>query len=184
MRLLPIFLGTLLFITACKNSEREKELTNDLKSEYPRIVDSLGVQNLYNKTKWNLYCLYCDDTIIVKNKAGLETFASKELKFDTLILSGDSLEINLKFQCGELPCDEMMKNDVLAGIVYRYGTDSILCYSSNSTLRYLWVQSPVSAKSRLVDPLQPDVIKYINDNRTKLNTWFYNEAVRRGVLTK
>ena len=36
--------------------------------------------------------------------------------------------------------------------------------------------------TRIIKPLQPDVIKYIRKNRAKLNPWFHMEAVRRGVF--
>jgi hypothetical protein len=41
---------------------------------------------------------------------------------------------------------------------------------------------PSESKNRYFYPEQPDVIAYLNKNKTKLNKWFYEEAIKRGVI--
>jgi hypothetical protein len=43
----------------------------------------------------------------------------------------------------------------------------------------VWEKGP---RSRYENPLQPEVIAYIKTNKDKLNSWFREEAKRRGII--
>ncbi len=46
---------------------KEAEIESDKCFEYPSIVDSLHVQNLYDSARWYVYALYCDKLYQPKN---------------------------------------------------------------------------------------------------------------------
>ena len=162
------------------------EMKDSADSKYPRIVDSLGVHPLFDKAKWALYCIYSDDTCLLKESYSVKpekTFGSLELRFSELRQQKDTIEID--FYCyvnDTLRCVvTTMANDnrLATGVGYRKGSDSILFYISGTTMRYFW---ETGANGRYANPLQPEVLSYIRQNRDRLHPWFREEAKRKGIL--
>lgn len=202
---LTIIATLLIVITACNsaNTRKEKKVANTIPKQeigYPKIVDSLGVQELYDKTKWQMYLLKCDDTPKLENDSFLFTppksFASLDLKFDSLWQRNDSIAFYFDFYVNdtqsvlELMNKRSLKKDFCNGMLFYKGMDSLLfCYVSNHTdvISIYWT-GPVpkqyydTTTNRTVKPLQPKVAKYINENKSELNPWFYKEAIKRGVI--
>ena len=79
-------------------------------------------------------------------------------------------------------CDvSSLKNSIrlATGAGYKKGSDSILYYTSSTTMHSFWEKGTYS---RYDNPLQPEVIKYIKTNRDKLNPWFFKEAQVKGII--
>lgn len=151
--------------------------------QYKRLIDSLGLQNLYDKTKWALYCLHCDSVVRFKSESNISdtlTYASLDLRIDTMMITGDSTEIDFRFYYKNIPCDlDIVSNVPWSGVWY-VRTDSVKCYSSlDERVRYY---CPGDPDSRYLNLSHPDVIKYINANKEKLHPWFLHEAERRGLI--
>lgn len=155
--------------------------------DYPQIIDSLGFRSKYDKTKWFLYCRYCDEKVRFTKQSKINdtsvTFASLHLKFDTLILQNGMCEINFRFYYKNLLCNyNLIENKLLWGCVFKVDSDSIIKFSGRSNARYFQFESGRPETSRFQNLAHPDVIKYINANKEKLTPWFREEAIKRGLL--
>jgi hypothetical protein len=185
-----ILLTCLCIACSCKTESPKDEAPVVLsKSEYPRIIDSLRLNELYNETKWLMYCYQCDDTLkIIKSDTlkDLVTFGMLELKFDTVDVYDTMFDIRFNFYYKGIPCTgENIRSSPIWGMVYAHPTGKKLNYVVQSgNMNYMRDSCAPKGpcRSRFVNPLQPEVVKYINDNKAKLNPWFYNEAKKRGVL--
>lgn len=63
-----IKLISVVLFFACNGGSNERineqsDLNKPKSFVYPEIIDSLNVKSLYDIAKWNLYCIYCDDTV-------------------------------------------------------------------------------------------------------------------------
>ena len=86
---------------------------------------------------------------------------------------------------GEICDDELVRNSPIRGVVFNNSYDSVLYYTITSHSHpYLSITCPdmSNCPSRFVNPLQPEVVKFINDHKTELNPWFYQMAKKKGVL--
>lgn len=187
------YIAVILFVIALACNQQQSEEKNiklvtkdSAVSKYPKVVDSLGVQALYDKTKWVLYCIYSDDTCLLKKRFSVtaaKTFGTLDLRFNELRQQKDTIEIDFYFYANDTLRYDMttMANHkrLATGVGYRKGNDSILFYTSETTMRYFWEKGPTS---RYANPLQPEVIAYIKNNKDKLNPWFKEEAKRKGIL--
>ncbi len=184
----------LLFITiltGCNHQQGSKENSavtekDTLVSNYPSLIDSLNLQGLYDKAKWALYCIYSDDTCKVKKQFSVmpgKTFGTLDLRFSELRQQKDTIEMDFYFYVNDTiryDISTMKSNKRLAsGVGYKKGSDSIVFYISQTTMRYFWEKG---ATSRYENPLQPEVIDYIKSNKDSLNHWFREEAKRKGII--
>jgi hypothetical protein len=179
-----------LFLFSCKTEGKKDESPVLSKSEYPRIIDSLGFKDLYNETKWLMYCYQCDDTLKIMKYDTLKdfvTFGTLELKFDEVDKYKDSgFDIRFNFYYKGIPCtSENIQSSPIWGMVYANKAGKKVYYIAHGDVMNYMKDSCAPGRpcpSRFVNPLQPEVVRYINDNRKKLNPWFYREAKKRGVL--
>jgi hypothetical protein len=179
--LVLISLTILIGCNQQKSSKQNSSVTeNDaLVSNYPSIIDSLSLWELYDKAKWTLYCIYSDDTCRVKKQFSVvsdKTFGSLDLRFSDLRQQKDTIEMDFYFYVNDTlryDISTMANNKRLAsGVGYKKDSDSILFYLSQTTMRYFWEKGMTS---RYQNPMQPEVIDYINP-------WFKKEAKRRGII--
>jgi len=196
-----IFIAALLFAAACNSNKKENDQSRSQPyAAYPAIVESLGVQQQYDQTKWQLYLLKCDDTPRL-GESGEDvlnpprSFGSLALKFDSLWHRNDTTAFYFDFYVNDtqsllsLAGYRYLKHGYYSGMLFYKGQDSLtVCYVSNhSSFPYDCIKS-LSQKIydtttyKLVKPLQPEVIQYINKNKEQLHPWFYQEAKKRGVI--
>jgi hypothetical protein len=169
---------------------------------YPQIIDSLGIQNLYDIGKWKLYTLNCLDSIeVIKDKEKI-SFSKLDIIIDTLIFNDNVIEINYKFHSNKINNIENYINhrNFIRGIGFYNKTDSIVYFSMNSHLRYKYEyritdsikrikmtkELPLEFRKKtslfLYDPLQPEVLEFIKKNKNELNPSFRNEAINKGII--
>lgn len=189
MRNLIISLVSSLCIFSSCNSSKSTKISNESEDYYPRVIDSLGLNKIYDKTKWLMYCYQCDDTLIFQKKwkdSNKVYFGFLKLNFEGIKIHQEQLEVNFSFIYKEKNTnDDLVRNSAIRGIVFKYGTDSVLYYSMGTdALTYLRDSCPdlQKCRSRFVDPLQPEVTKFINDHKTELDPWFYKMAQKKGIL--
>lgn len=192
--LIILLIAVLLSCSNATNEDTSKKKTN----EYPVIVDSLGVQHLYDKTKWTVYIAKCTDTPKAENGQYIlnpaKGFGSYELKFDSLVIRRDTLSFYFDFYENDTNVISVinyreMANSYVNGLMFYENMDSFeICYVSNHSY-FIWDCIGVDSEEiydttthRYLKPLQPEVIQYINDNKKDLHPWFYNEAKKRGVI--
>ena len=170
------------------DQQGEIKRQNDIR-RYELTIDSLGLRNLYDKTKWIMYCIHCDDTLQFWPETKIMekvTFAQLPLQFDYLEMRGDTIEFNFFFRYKNdlLSSNRLIRNSIICGAVYKKGSDRILMYSKASTARYVRHTCPdgVDCHDRYIDPLQPEVIRYIKAHKEQLDPWFYTQSEKRGIL--
>lgn len=195
MKKVGVALGFLIFLISCHEAlnkqEKDKTVVAVGKNEsvYPHIIDSLSLDSLYDRAKWYIYCIHCDDTLKWHPNFFKKTITlgMLPLVLDTIERRSDTLEMDFAFRLPEtatmLGLD--IGNILGFGVVYKKGSDSILMFSQASVARYSWGYSCDDFKScqdRHVVPLQPEVIRYIKQNGSNIDSWFYKKAVDKKVL--
>jgi len=155
-------------------------------SDYPTAVADDWSKRMYDKTRWALYCIYCDDTCRWQKTSGIRdtvTFGGLELRFDRMETLKDTVEFYFNFYFHDsVKCDANRIGNyyaIVRGMGFRRSADTMLYYIFPSTMRYFRQKGP---ESRYDQPLQPAVREYIQKNQERLNGWFRAEARKRGVL--
>ncbi len=197
MNLLVLLIVTSIY--SCKNDAVRHENINSSTSisEYPRLIDSLGLQSIYDDARWQLYVLQCDDTPKLEDESFLfspiKPLGGLNLKFESLAIAGDTTDIYFSFTTDQeveiSNCNfKHLRQNVFVGKRYIKNNDSFVWYLHRCSPTKDYYVGPVdpkrirTAKDRLINPLQPDVVRYINRNRKDLNQWFSKEAVKRGII--
>jgi len=174
---------TLLLLWSCNDRPTIRPISKT-EAIYPLSIVQSGLESKYDKTKWYLYCIYCDDTCKFTRETGIKKtapFSSMELKFDTVTQYNDTIEISFNFYYQDsIKCDaSTIRNSVASGAGFKKGSDSIYYFTSTSTMQRFWTNDPYS---RFVNPLQPDMIRYLKAKKLQLHPWFYAEAQKRGIV--
>ncbi len=172
----------LIFFCGCQNSAKSREFIK--KNEYPDTISKLGIQKMYDNIKWNIYCIFCDKKIIFDLEiSDTPSVASLDLRFKGLERRKDTFELYYSFYYKDtLECRNSNirePGNLVSGAAFTKEKDSILYYTSTSILGRFW---QIGATSRYSNPLQPDVISFIQENKNKLHPWFLSEAKKRGVV--
>lgn len=178
----------LLFSLYSCRTHSDKEAIYEPCKGYPAVITQFELQHQFDNTKWMLYCLHCDEKLNFQSTLNNKdvTFGELPLRFTMFNIRKDSIEIGFKFYYNDRPCDiQLVKNIIDVGAVYKYGSDTVVYWISPTTMKYFYVRCLVAdCPSRYVNPLQPEVYKYIRNNHKKLNPWFRKEAIRRGVISE
>lgn len=164
---------------------------------YPDVIIDEGLVEQYNMSKWYLYCILCDielkrieikdDQYALMEDDSPATYGMLDLRFDTLMMKQDTIEMKFYFYQNSNKVDfSYVDNPPFSGTVFANNRDSITNFLTDGIYSYIWhrCDNYELCDSRLVKPLQPDVIKYIQDNEEVINPWFRAEAVKQGVITE
>lgn len=156
---------------------------------YPVEIVALHLQDKYDEAKWLLYCIHSDDKLKYWDSKTVseKTFGELPLKFDMLEILSDSVAINFRFYDKGVELNgSVIENYLLWGVVFKAESNKTLCYTTTGGFKYLmnYCSKVPDEKCNLreVNPLQPEVINYIQTNKDKNNPWFRQEAIRRGVI--
>jgi hypothetical protein len=150
---------------------------------YPQIIDSLGIQNLYDIGKWKLYTLNCLDSIeVIKDKEKI-SFSKLDIIIDTLIFNDNVIEINYKFHSNKINNIENYINhrNFIRGIGFYNKTDSIVYFSMNSHLRYKY-EYRITDSIKRIKMTKELPLEFIKKNKNELNPSFRNEAINKGII--
>jgi hypothetical protein len=168
-------------IVSCKNGHVKNKPLN---VGNPRIIDSLGLNKYYDNARWLMYCKYCDEKVVCLNDSitlGEATIVGNEVH----LVSKDTLELGFDFISKDsASCiGHYDKEQAIIGVAYNIENDSLIYFlGAGVTKRFkVWCDT-IPCNNRLVLPLQPEVIAYIKKNRDKLDPWFRDEAIKRGVI--
>lgn len=185
---MKLFIAVLLagLIYSCTQSHKGSTYKADT---YPRLIDSLSLRKYYDDGKWLMSCYYCDDTVIPEVKyldmiPKNMTYGELQVKPTYIKLIGtDTLELNFgHFYKDTLLCSYAANRTHLHiwGMAYDIKHDSILYFTNEVSNLTFWCPQPCG--SRLGNPIQPEVVKYVQSHRDVLDPWFKAEAIERKVL--
>ncbi len=181
MRSIIIIFCVCLILFSCTDNTADKntEVLND--TSFSR--NSLEKKYL-DEGKWRLYCYYLDDTLQFWNNSLSNqpvTLGQLELKFEHLVRQSDTLLFYFSFYLNDsIRCNKnIARIDPVTGVAFKENDSVPFAFIASNGVDYLWNGDP---QSRFVEPLQPEVIKYIRLNGKKLNAWFYKEALMRGIV--
>lgn len=166
-------------------------------NKYPTEIENLSLQKQYDNSKWNLYCIFCDrlidpvkkvsgNYVAVPNEKKM-TYGQLDLCFDEVRIKNDTIEIMFFFIFeGEKVTQFNVNTLPYEGAVFIGDNKNVSMYKTSGDMEYIWVHCPDKndCPDRHVNPLQPEVIRYIKQNETKINSWFRMSAVEKGVLEK
>jgi hypothetical protein len=182
----------LLFTCACNQVEKkENKLVNaeghdTVVIDYPQEIKNKHLESFYDQAKWVMYCIHCDERCRFYKRINITDtpfLGALDLRFDKVKFFTDTTELNFYFYYRDsLKCD--------VNTFYNYGTltygaafkgnkDSIIYFLSETTITRF---SKKGKTSRYDNPLQPEVIAFIKNNKDKLNPWFRKEAIRRKII--
>lgn len=185
MRITIIILFTIVCLS-CRNDKsiRQLSIRTSVNDSLNKVADSLGIENLLNDAKWRLYCIYCDKKLKLDNTPDtLIELGTLPLNFELLGIRGDTIDIWLYFYFLGKPCVwPHVKEGFSEGCGYLNSSDSMIYYIESCGLHVNTECYDPKCPLRTVNPLQPEVISYINQNKTKINPWFLNEALKRRVI--
>lgn len=182
----------------CSCDQHKKRNSKYKANTYPRLIDSLSLRKYYDDGKWLMSCYYCDDTVlpeveylgvIPKNQGLIPkniTYGELQAKPTYIKLIGtDTLELNFgHFYNDTLFCSYAANRTHLHvwGMAYDIKHDSILYFTHEVGNLTYWCSQPCG--SRLGNPIQPEVVKYIQSHADFLDPWFKAEAIKRKVLKR
>lgn len=192
MKYITAIVIPLIVFSACKtntlNSKKSAPIVKD--EQYPTEIANAGYQRLFDETKWRLYCIHCDQKIVFLNKSLGDnvTFSQCQLEFDQLKKRADSVEIDFMFYYKNIKLNgaSLLMTLPTYGAVFKL-PDSLVEYSSRDNVRYFshrCIDPAKGCNDRYINPLQPEVISYIKQNKAKINPWFRKEAIKRGVINE
>lgn len=166
----------------CTNNVEEKNKISEIKEDNPAEIINHGLVKQFNQAKWFLYCIHCDEVCAFNKRTGIadvKTFGELPLKFEGVNNYHDTAEIAVSFFYQQFKCDNLLLDNesITYGAAFKDGSDSII-YFLKAPGRY-W--STVKS-SRYANPLQPEVIRYIQQNKHKINPWFRKEAEKKGII--
>lgn len=177
----------LMLFVACTNTKNNRSNVS-----YPLKIESLKLQDLFDDIKWRLYCIYSDDTINYVNSKGEHlTLGMLNLTYIDCFKQEDTVTILFDFDTNNIHLISGFK-DTLDRLSVKYLYDGgifiknrLIGYSAHTFNGYYQIPDTIrNSRDRRITPLQPEVISYIKENRDKINPWFREEAIKRGVLQK
>lgn len=179
---------SILIILAICSCERQARIhsVNEGNEAYPIVIDSLHMQKQYDLAKWTLYCIHSTDTLKIPNDTNRQiiTLGELPLRFDTVYFRNDTSEIDFRFYYQDtiLVDGRLATNAVTWGTMFKGNDENVVRYSSFGNSSFYVTCDFKDCPDRFVNPLQPEVVAYLNQNRKKVNPWFLNEAKKRNVI--
>lgn len=174
-----------------KNDRSQKAVLASMEDDYLKQIGQLGIMDLYTETKWRLYCNHCD--VPVKSCSGVEikglTYGMLDLKVFFLKYEDGVGKLAYTFLYRDsLQCSLAdVQGNKVHGIGFKKDSNEPLFFLSAGETEQISVhcdemEDLSDCPTRMINPDQPVVKKYLIANRPKLNPWFHMEAVKRGFL--
>lgn len=187
---------SIVLLSACTDEQAERKLQkqavlNSMKQDYLEQIEELGIAELNEETKWRLYCNHCDVPVKDCNGQTLNgvTYGMLDLQVFFLKYENGKGELAYTFtRNGATQCtlDSVAGNKV-HGIGFEKEGKAPLYYISSGSNKHIAtdcdMQDDVSdCPTRMINPDQPVIRKFLATHREKLNPWFHMQAVKRGFL--
>ena len=187
-----LFVYSLIYLVACNQPihKDDKIDTSIIKpdEQYPKEISGKHLNSFYDKSKWLIYCIHCDEYCKFYKKLNIQDtpqFGTLDLKLNKVEYFNDTTELSFYFYYKDsIKCDvNTVYNygELTSGVAFKGNKDSAIYFLSESTAHRFFESG---LKSRYANPLQPEVIAYIKNNKNNLNPWFRKEAERRKIIER
>lgn len=188
---IDIFILLLFILVSC--NEQKPTKTERVKIDYfdsiqqynIQLLDSLNLTKFNDTAKWLMYTIQCNDSSSFGRTRERKILAKIPLAFLKLNLSymrteGDTLSLLYNFLVDDSIRVEQTtaKKSIVDGIMFNTKADTLIGYVIGEAI----FSQTGNPHSRYENPLQPEVIVFIKNNKDKLNPWFREEAKRRKII--
>lgn len=183
-----LLLASLIALTSCNQSKKEVERYNDtldkhfhlipipFTGEYPKVIDSLNVEDFYNEVKWDMYCLMADVNCNY-NGASQNYFTKATLKYEGCILNEDTISLFFGFYYPD--SIRLIRPDCQNSFLV-HGAKFII--KGKNYFRYLFAAAEID--SGLYTDRKINGVNYIQAHKTELNPWLYLEVEKRSLINR
>jgi hypothetical protein len=192
MRYIVIGILVMMTFAECKGTSPDEnhDVTSKSNStEYPVEVRNLGAQQHFDKTKWFLYCSVVGTRLRFlphsKINDSLTTYDQLPLKFDHIEVRNDTVEILFRFVYRGIDINgTIVENPSAWGCVYKLNSTKIIKVVSSGTYRYnsLKCDKPEDCPDMFDAINMENVSQYLKSHKGDVNSWFRNEAIKRGLI--
>ena len=162
-----------------KYAERETYLLS--------YFESKGILFLNDSAKWYLYNIYCDDTVPSSITGPSERVFLSYLKLRPVAYgySSDSSVIDIGYRFlyhDTMPIDNILTkyHYLVDGVSFNLESKQITGFIRGHGGHFM----VPGAESRFINPIQPEVISFVNQNSDKLNQWYKEALERNGIILK
>lgn len=183
-----------LFLAGCteKSSERsQKAVLDKMEDDYLSQINALGITDLYKEVKWRLYCNHCDVPVTSCSGMSIQglTYGMLDMKVFYLKFDHGIGELAFTYIYNDsLQCSlANVPGNKIYGVGFQQDNEQPLYYISMGenarvSLNCDTMKDITDCPTRMINPDQPVVRKFLKNNRNKLNPWFHMEAVKRGFF--
>ncbi len=141
-------------------------------AEYPKVIDSLHLENLYDTARLYLYSKHCDQLFEPLNSDSDSIYYSYlPLRFDSLGLQNDTVAIYFEFTYMGRPVNEFRFKRfsyLMNGMAFNKVTGEKLYFTTGRNVTY----SDRGSSSRFVNARKPEVLNFVKQNGSKIDSWF------------
>lgn len=198
--ILSALLVTLIVVhTGCEDEsavKTQKELLDELEAGYMGDISDLGIAELHEEMKWRMYCNHCD--VPVQDCRGMEVDG---LTYGMLALKVFHVSYNYDTDTGEVAYTFVYRDSIQCSIdgglpqnsvhgfgFTRNGKEPLYFisagYTNKISVRCDTLEDITECPTRMINPRQPAIKKFLLRNRGHLNPWFHMQAVKRGVINE
>lgn len=183
MKRFSIFTIPFLVLIACQNTTHNRSFVAQKMNYYDsieninlKLLDSFNLKQYNDSAKWILYTFHCTDTTKQNNEFIPLSALPARLVYISKV--NDTLDLLYSFMKNDsTPINKYYEENITDGIQFRTSDNKLLGLIHGEGV--VWEKGPFS---RYENPLQPEVITYIKNNKEKLNPWFKEEAKRRKII--
>lgn len=146
-------------------------------------LDSLNLRDAYDTCKFWLYCYGSDRKVYFKDKYphkdSFTLFPCFDLDCESINVLNDTVEFLFRVILDDSLEIDWRRVPVPQGILYKLSESRPIGIILDGPMRYLWSSNP---RSRANNPLQPDIIKFIQANHSLFNPWFVERLKERKIV--
>jgi|SRR5450432_616384 len=170
--------------SACESNKAKKVEVNPSCTTYPSSIDSLNLKELYDSARLAIYTWHCDLPYRPKNDSLRQMkFGELRLKFDKLTIMHDTVDLKFDFIDNDKiisPSAIIDFTELLTGIGYDIKIHKKLYMRSSNGFSMTSTES----NSRYLNPFQVEVLAYIGQDWSKMDSCFKWLAESNGIRNK
>lgn len=145
-------------------------------------LDSLGLEAAYDTCKFWLYCYNVNARVYFKNVQHPDSptiFSTLSIDCGNVNILKDTIEFLFHINLKDSLSIDWGRTVTAHGVLYKLSENRPIGFILDGSMRYIWSSNPLS---RANNPLQPDIIKFIQANYSLFNPWFVDRLKKRNIV--